>query len=169
MKQQHSRLRSLRLRSHRLRPTSSFERLSQAVTDWSGRTETVVASVALVLVWAITGPYFRYSDTWQLVINTLTNLVTFIMVFLIQQSQNKDSLAVQLKLNEIVAALHGASNRLIAIEDLSEDDLRALHARYQRLLDVADGHAARSSVSIEALHAAETAPAGPPAAVRSSA
>ncbi len=168
MKQQHSRLPGLRLRGH-FRRTGTFERLSQAVTDWSGRTETVIASVGLVLVWAITGPYFHYSDTWQLVINTLTNLVTFIMVFLIQRSQNKDSLAVQLKLNEVVAALHGASNRLIAIEDLSEEELRALHVRYQRLLDVTDGHAARSSVSIEALHAADGPPAAAPAAVPSGA
>jgi low affinity Fe/Cu permease len=161
VKQQHSRLRGLRLRGP-FRRTGVFERLSQAVTDWSGRTGTVVASVGLVLAWAVTGPYFHYSDTWQLVINTLTNLVTFVMVFLIQRSQNKDSLAVQLKLNEIVAALHGASNRLIAIEDLSEEDLRALRERYQRLLDVTDGHAARSSVSIEALHAPEKpAPAQP--------
>ncbi len=138
----------------RFKPVSWFDRLSQAATEWSGRTETVVAAIALVVVWGISGPYFKYSDTWQLVINTLTNLVTFIMVFLIQRSQNKDSLAVQIKLNEIVAAVHGASNRVIAIEDLSEEDLRTLHARYQRLADLTEERT-RAAVPVEALHPAE--------------
>src|SRR5262249_3726571 len=85
----------------------------------------------------VTGPLFRFSDTWQLVINTGTTIVTFLMVFLIQRSQNKDSMAVQLKLNEIVAALQGASNRLIDVEDLAESELRMLHSHYQRLAAMA--------------------------------
>jgi len=85
----------------------------------------------------VTGPIFRYSDTWQLVMNTISSIVTFLMVFLIQRSQNKDTLAMQVKLNEIVAALKGASNRLINVEDLSEDQVRDLHHRYQELARLA--------------------------------
>ena len=92
---------------------------------------------AIILVWLITGPLFHFSDTWQLVINTGTTIVTFLMVFLIQRTQNKDSLAIQLKLNEIVAAIPGASNRLIDVEDLSEDELMKLHQFYGRLAEIA--------------------------------
>ncbi len=90
--------------------------------------------VGIVVVWLVTGPLFGFSDTWQLVINTGTTIVTFLMVFLIQRSQNKDSLAVQLKLNELVAAVQGASNRLIDVEDLTEEELRALHRHYAKLV-----------------------------------
>ncbi len=163
MEPRHTRLRTI-LRG--MRSVSRFERLSQAVTDWSGRSETVVVAFLLVVMWGVTGPYFRYSDTWQLVINTLTNLITFVMVFLIQRSQNKDTLAIQLKLNEIIAALHGASNQLIAIEDLSEDQLRTLHARYQRLMELtADRSSGRGSVSIEALPHREAAETRVPPAI----
>ncbi len=153
----------------RTRSLSAFERISQAVTDWSGRSEAVLGAVVLCVAWAISGPYFHYSDTWQLVINTVTNLLTFIMVFLIQRSQNKDTLAVQLKLNEIIAAVRGASNDLIAVEDLSEDELRMLHARYQRLLELtAARSASRTSLSIEALRPSDVAAAPPvPAPTRS--
>ena len=85
-----------------------------------------------IIVWAVTGPVFGYSNTWQLVINTGTTIVTFLMVFLIQRSQNKDSLAIQLKLDEIVAAMAGASNRLIGCEDLNEEELRTLRATTPR-------------------------------------
>jgi low affinity Fe/Cu permease len=91
----------------------------------------------VILVWATTGPLFGFSDTWQLVINTGTTIVTFLMVFLIQRTQNKDSLALHLKLNELVAAMMGASNRLIDVEDLSEDELQTLHAHYQHLVKLA--------------------------------
>ena len=89
------------------------------------------------MVWAATGPLFHFGDTWQLAINTGTTIVTFLMVFLIQRSQNKDSLALQLKLNEIVAALDGASNRLVNIEDLTEAELEVLHGHYSRLATMA--------------------------------
>jgi low affinity Fe/Cu permease len=102
-------------------------------TTWTGSTSALVLAVSVIVVWLITGPLFHYSNTWQLVINTGTTVVTFLMVFLIQRSQNKESLAVQLKLNELVAAMAGASNRLIDIEDLSEDELRVLHKFYRRL------------------------------------
>jgi low affinity Fe/Cu permease len=92
---------------------------------------------AVVIVWAITGPAFGYTDTWQLVINTGTTIVTFLMVFLIQRAQNKDARAIHLKLNEIVAAVRGASNRLINVEDLTEDEVRLLHRYYAHLVRLA--------------------------------
>jgi low affinity Fe/Cu permease len=110
-----------------------FEGFSTAVTRWTGSTAAFGLACAVIITWAITGPLFHYSDTWQLVINTGTTIVTFLMVFLIQRSQNKDSLAVQLKLNELVAAMEGASNRLIDVEDLTEDELKVLHKYYERL------------------------------------
>jgi low affinity Fe/Cu permease len=91
----------------------------------------------VILVWAFTGPLFRFSDTWQLVINTGTTIVTFLMVFLIQRSQNKDSLAIHLKLNELVAAVEGASNRLIEVESLTEDELNVLRRHYSKLAQMA--------------------------------
>jgi low affinity Fe/Cu permease len=110
-----------------------FSRCASVATKWSGSTAAFIISVATVAVWALSGPLFHYSDTWQLTINTGTTIVTFLMVFLIQRMQNKDSLAIQLKLNEIVAAVEGASNRLISVEDLSEEELRVLHVHYERL------------------------------------
>src|SRR5690349_8034711 len=97
-----------------------FSRFASAVTRWTGSTWAFIAALAIIAAWGLTGPLFHYSDTWQLVINTGTTIVTFVMVFLIQRAQNKESLAVQLKLNEIVAAIEGASNRMISVEDLSE-------------------------------------------------
>ena len=92
-----------------------------------------------IIVWLASGPIFAFSDMWQLVINTGTTIVTFLMVFLIQRSQNKDSLAIHLKLNEVVAALRGASNRLINIEDLTEAEIRLLHTHYCALAKLAKG------------------------------
>ena len=114
-----------------------LERFSTIVTRWTGGTRAFAPACAIVLVWAATGPLFGYSDTWQLVINTGTTIVTFLMVFLIQRTQNKDSMAIQLKLNELVAAMQGASNRLIDVEDLSEDELKILHTHYARLVAIA--------------------------------
>jgi low affinity Fe/Cu permease len=110
-----------------------LEELSTSVTRWTGGSKAFAVAVGVVLAWLVSGPIFGFSDTWQLVINTGTTIVTFLMVFLIQRSQNKDSLAIQLKLNELVAALDGASNRLIDIEDLGEDELQALHRFYAEL------------------------------------
>ena len=104
----------------------------------------------IIVVWLVTGPIFHFSDTWQLVINTGTTIVTFLMVFLIQRAQNKDSLAIQLKLNEIVAACTGASNRLIDVEDLTEAELKKLHLFYGRLAEMAKRRAdIRKSHSID--------------------
>lgn len=115
------------------------ERLARQAAAWTGSNTALALALATVIVWIVTGPIFHFSDAWQLVINSLTNVATFVMVFLIQRSQNKDSLAIQLKLDEIVAALHGASNQLISVEDLSEDDLRRLHARFAELSKKATG------------------------------
>ena len=106
----------------------------------------------VVLVWVATGPLFDYSNTWQLVINTGTTIITFLMVFLIQRSQNKDSLAIQLKLNELVAAMAGASNRLIDCEDMNEEELRTLHRHYAVLVAMA-----RKEGSLTMSHSVEEA------------
>jgi low affinity Fe/Cu permease len=109
------------------------ERFAGAITAWTGSTTAFALAVTVIVLWAVLGPVFGFSDTWQLVINTGTTIITFLMVFLIQRAQNKDALAIQLKLNEIVAAVKGASNRLISVEDLTEDDLQILREHYQRL------------------------------------
>jgi low affinity Fe/Cu permease len=114
-----------------------LERWSTAITAWTGSTAAFAVAAGTVLVWSMLGPVFHYSDTWQLAINTGTTIVTFLMVFLIQRSQNKDSMALQLKLNELVAAMEGASNGLIDVEDLSEEELRVLHKYYSRLAQMA--------------------------------
>ena len=121
-----------------LRPPTSpvgraLERCSHGVTVWAGSSWAFTIAVLVIVVWLVTGPIFHFSDTWQLVINTGTTVVTFLMVFLIQRTQNKESLAVQLKLNELVAAIRGASNRLIDIEDLDEQELHVLRAHYRLL------------------------------------
>ena len=112
-----------------------LERFSLAATRAAGSSWAFAIAAGVIAVWLVTGPIFGFSDTWQLVINTGTTIVTFLMVFLIQRSQNKDALALQLKLNEIVAALEGASNRLIDVEDLSEEELLALRKHFQVLVE----------------------------------
>jgi low affinity Fe/Cu permease len=129
-----------------------LERAATAVSRWTGSTTAFVLACAVILVWALMGPVFGFSNTWQLVINSCTTIVTFLMVFLIQRAQNKDALAIQLKLNELVAALEGASNRLIDVEDLSEDELEALHRFYARL-----SRAARKDATLTKSHTVEEA------------
>jgi low affinity Fe/Cu permease len=114
-----------------------LERLAVGATRRAGSSAAFATALAIVVVWLLTGPLFGFSDTWQLVINTGTTIVTFLMVFLIQRTQNKDALALQLKLNEIVAALDGASNRLIDVEDLTEGELEVLHKHYRTLAEQA--------------------------------
>ena len=114
-----------------------LERFSRRATEATGTSTAFILALLVIIIWLITGPLFHYSDTWQLVINTGTTIVTFLMVFLIQRSQNKDALAIHLKLNEIVAALEGASNRLVDVEDLTEDEIKTLHKHYQRLVEMA--------------------------------
>jgi low affinity Fe/Cu permease len=127
-----------------------FERFAYWATVWTGSTWAFAVAVGVIAVWLVTGPIFHYSDTWQLIINTGTTIVTFLMVFLIQRSQNKESLAVQLKLNEVIAALEGASNRLINVEDLSENQVVELHQRFIELAKMTDQEKQRTlSHSIE--------------------
>jgi low affinity Fe/Cu permease len=114
-----------------------LERFARGATRFSGSGTALLLAAAVVLVWGVTGPFFHFSQTWQLVINTGTTIVTFLMVFLIQRAQNKDSLAVQLKLNELVAVMQGASNRLVNVEDLTEDELHVLHEHYATLARLA--------------------------------
>src|ERR1700694_3898503 len=112
----------------------ALEGLAGRVTEWTGSSWGFGVALAVIVVWGVTGPIFGFSDTWQLVINTGTTIVTFLMVFLIQRSQNKDSRAVHLKLNELVAAMEGASNRLIDAEGLTEAELDLLHRHYCELV-----------------------------------
>jgi low affinity Fe/Cu permease len=114
-----------------------LERFSQKATTYTGSSWAFALAIAVIVLWAATGPFFGFSDTWQLVINTGTTIVTFLMVFLIQRTQNKDTQAVHLKLNELVAALKGASNRLVDVEDLTEEELGVLHEHYRKLAELA--------------------------------
>lgn len=115
-----------------------FDRFASKVTYITGSPAAFFTAAMIIIVWAVTGPIFKYSDTWQLVINTGTTIITFLMVFVIQQSQNKDTVALHLKLNELIAATKTASNRLIDIEDLSEDELKLLKQFYIHLSEMAE-------------------------------
>jgi low affinity Fe/Cu permease len=124
-------------RKKRNKLSEMLERFSQKATQATGTSSAFIIALLVIIVWGITGPLFNFSDTWQLVINTGTTIVTFLMVFLIQRSQNKDALAIHLKLYEIVAALEGASNRLIDVEDLTEQEIQTLRRHYQELVSMA--------------------------------
>ncbi len=117
--------------------SSVFEMLAHKATVFTGSTMAFTIALLVILLWLLTGKLFNYSDTWQLVINTGTTVITFLMVFLIQRGQNKDSRAIHLKLNELVAALEGPSNRLIDIEELTESELEALSVYYRKLAEMA--------------------------------
>jgi len=110
-----------------------FDRFSTFITKITGKPGAFLSAMALIILWALSGPIFHFSDTWQLVINTSTTIITFLMVFLIQKTQNKDSLAIQLKLNELVAAHEFASNRLVDVENISEEELLAIQKYYSNL------------------------------------
>jgi len=116
---------------------SFLARFSRLATNWSGSSTAFGLACLVILIWVTSGPIFGFSDTWQLVINTGTTIITFLMVFLIQRSQNKDSQAIHLKLNELVASLEGASNRLISAEDLTEEELVTIHQHYTKLIELA--------------------------------
>jgi len=115
-----------------------FEKFANWSTNATGSSTAFIMALIIIIVWGITGPIFRYSDTWQLVINTGTTIVTFLMVFLIQKTQNKDSKAIHLKLNELLASHQGASNRMVNLEDLSEIELDQLRIFYEQLSDLAE-------------------------------
>ena len=109
-----------------------FNRFSAVITKATGSAYAFIIAVVVIIVWGISGPIFKFSDTWQLVINTGTTIITFLMVFIIQHSQNKDTVALQLKLNELIAASH-ASNKLISVEDLSDEELELMKKFYEHL------------------------------------
>lgn len=119
-----------------IKKTNSFEKFASAATRITGSTPAFIIACLFVLLWLATGPIFNYSENWQLIINTSTNIITLLMVFLIQKSQNKDSLAIQLKLNELVAAHEFASNRLVNIENMTEDEMKVIQKYYAKLSDL---------------------------------
>jgi low affinity Fe/Cu permease len=117
-----------------------FENFASKASKAVGSPYAFVTALSLVIVWAICGPFFDFSETWQLVINTGTTIITFLMVFLIQKSQNKDSLAIQLKLNELVASNKESSNRLVDIESMTEEEMMVVQKYYQKLSELSDKH-----------------------------
>lgn len=131
---------------------SFFERFASKVTRLTGSTPAFIIAFVMVLIWGMTGPVFHYSETWQLVINTGTTIITFLMVFLIQKSQNKDSLAIQLKLNELIAAHEFASNRLVNVENMTEDELMVIQKYYTRL-----SHITKNEESLQTSHSIDEA------------
>ena len=131
---------------------NKFTEFSKLFTKASGSPFATIAAMFLILAWLVTGPLFGFSDTWQLVINTGTTIITFLMVFIIQQSQNRDSMAIQLKLNELIAANENASNHLVDIEDLTEDELETLKKFYIKLAQIV-----KHEKNIKATHSLEEA------------
>ncbi len=119
--------------SYATKNVSTFEKIAGKITTFTGSGSAFMIALVLILIWCITGPVFHYSETWQLVINTGTTIITFLMVFIIQHSQNKDTLALQLKLNELILAIGGASNELVDAENLCEDDLKKLKEHYGKV------------------------------------
>ncbi len=133
-----------------------FEKFSAKVTKATGRPIAFISAFVIIIAWAVSGPIFHFSDTWQLVINTGTTIITFLMVFVIQQSQNKDTIALQLKLNELIASNPKASNRLIDVEDITEEELETLKKFYIKLSNLAkkdrDIHATHSIDEANKIH-----------------
>ena len=118
-----------------MRDTAWFSHFAKDTARFVGRPKVFACAVALVILWAVSGPLFGFSDTWQLVINTATTVVTFLMVFLIQSTQNRDTEAMQVKLDELIRATQGAHNALLDLEELEEDKLDAFRKKYHRLAD----------------------------------
>lgn len=123
---------------NKLKYARLYSRISNFITEKAGSPFTTIAAFMLIIIWALTGPLFHFSDTWQLVINTSTTIITFLMVFIIQRSQNKDTAAIHLKLNELLACNEKASNRLVDIEDLTEEELKVLKKFYIKLSESAE-------------------------------
>ena len=117
--------------------TNWFGKAANVTSNWTGRPLAFALALGTVLAWAVTGPIFRYSDTWQLVINTGTTIITFLMVFLIQNAQNRDTLALQVKLSELIVALENADNRFAALEDASDEELEEAHEELKRAASAA--------------------------------
>jgi len=121
-----------------------FDRFSGKISKMTGSSKAFMSAIAIVVLWAITGPIFHFSDTWQLVINTGTTIITFLMVFVIQEAQNKDTLSIQLKLNELIAATKGASNTVLNLEDMTEEELKALKKFYAKLSTISQSESSTS-------------------------
>ncbi|MBG6111611.1 low affinity Fe/Cu permease [Flavobacterium sp. CG_9.10] len=131
---------------------TALEKMSSLVTRASGSSAAFLIALSVIIIWLITGPIFKFSDTWQLIINTGTTIITFLMVFLIQRSQNKDSIALHLKLNELIIAQEFASNRLVSIEEIGEDDLKVLQKFYDHLALLA-----KKDLSVQESHSINSA------------
>jgi len=121
------------------KPRSSFTRFANGTARLAGRPFAFAMAVTLILAWVVTGPLFGFSDTWQLVINTFTTIVTFLMVFLIQNTQNRDAEAMHIKLDELIRSMKGAQNALLDLEELDEEELDRIRSRYERLAEEARG------------------------------
>jgi len=132
------------------RLSNALQSLATSTTNWVGSSWAFMTAAFITCIWLALGPIFHYTDTWQLVMNTISSIVTFLMVFLLQRSQNKEFMALQIKLNELIAAKRGASNRLINVEDLSEEEVYQLHDQFRCLAENLRARRARTdSVSIE--------------------
>ena len=118
-----------------MRSSETFTHFAKWTAHAAGQPVTFASAAGVLVVWALTGPMFHFNDSWQLVINTGTTIITFLMVFLIQNTQNRDAVAVHLKLDELIRAVHGARNRLMDLEDLTEEELEALRSRYVKLAE----------------------------------
>lgn len=129
-----------------------FRKFSQKTSDLVGSPWAFIVAVVIILVWAVTGPIFGFSDTWQLIINTGTTIVTFLMVFLIQNTQNRDAKAIHLKLDELIRAMEHARNNLVDLEDLSDDELAKLQDQFRRFREQAGERAGEEAAeAIEAI------------------
>jgi low affinity Fe/Cu permease len=129
--------------------TSFYSTASKAIARLAGRPVTFALAVGIIAVWIITGPLFRFSDTWQLVINTGTTIITFLMVFLIQNTQNRDTQAIQVKLDELIRVTAGAHNALLDLEELGEAELDLFRAKYERLAEQARAKLAKGGVDTD--------------------
>jgi low affinity Fe/Cu permease len=131
------------------KPRSWFTRLTKGTAHVTGRSSTFILAMLVILAWAITGPIFRFSDTWQLVINTGTTIITFLMVFLIQSTQNRDAEAMHVKLDEIIRSIEGAKNELLDLEELEDEELDSIRETYETLAEEARGALRRRASSRE--------------------
>jgi low affinity Fe/Cu permease len=122
------------------RSLNALEDFSSKIAGFTGSSSAFISAFGIVVIWAVAGPIFHFSVTWQLVINTGTSITTFLMVFVIQRDQNKDTMAIQLKLNELIAATKGASNKVLNIEDLTEDEMKVLKKFYRSLGEVSENN-----------------------------
>ncbi len=130
-------------------PSSTFTRLAQRCAVLTGRPVAFSVAAGMIVVWLLTGPLFGFSDTWQLIINTSTTIITFLMVFLIQNSQNRDTQAIQIKLDELIRATQGAHVALLNLEDLSEAELSVIRKDYAQLAEIAREHLAQGGSDID--------------------